>query len=81
MRPLTGNQALVETLGTSVLEVIANLEASFPGFKARLLDESGKRRKFVSIYVNGQDIRRLQLEATPLKNDDEIEIVPVIAGG
>jgi sulfur-carrier protein len=81
MRALTGNQALVETGGASILDLVAGLEASFPGFKGRLLDESGKRRKFVNLYVNGEDIRRLQLEATPLKDNDEVEIVPAIAGG
>jgi molybdopterin synthase sulfur carrier subunit len=67
--------------GGSVAECIASLEASYPGLKERLCDESGEIRRFVNIYVNGEDVRFLQGLATPLKDGDEVSIVPAVAGG
>jgi MoaD family protein len=81
LRTLTRNQALLEAQGTSVVEIIENIESKFPGIKARLLDEQGKRRKFINLFVNGENVRQLQAEATPLKDGDELDILPIIAGG
>jgi molybdopterin synthase sulfur carrier subunit len=52
-----------------------------PGLKERLCDESGELRRFVNIYVNGEDVRFLDGLATHLKENDEISIVPAVAGG
>ena len=54
---------------------------SFPGIHERLVDEKGEVRRFVNIYVGGEDIRFLQNQQTPLKAGDEVSIVPAIAGG
>ena len=56
-------------------------KASFRGVKERLCDESGELRRFINIYVNGEDIRFLSGLETPLKDGDEVSIVPAVAGG
>ena len=80
MRTLTQGNDEVTALGATVADVIADLEAKYPGMKDRLLDEKGVRR-FVNIYVGDEDIRFLDGLATQLKPSDEISIVPAIAGG
>jgi len=81
LRKITADQDRVSADGGSVAECIASLEASYPGIKERLCDESGEIRRFVNIYVNGEDVRFLQGLATPLKDGDEVSIVPAVAGG
>jgi molybdopterin synthase sulfur carrier subunit len=61
--------------------VIGDLESQFPGLRERLVDESGELRRFINIYVNQEDIRFLDNQATTLKDGDEVAIVPAIAGG
>jgi MoaD family protein len=58
-----------------------DLEQNYPGIKERICDEAGKVRRFVNVYVNGDDIRFLQNLETSLKDGDSISIVPAIAGG
>jgi sulfur-carrier protein len=58
-----------------------SLETNCPGIKARLCDENGKLRRFVNFYLNSEDIRFLENEATELADGDEVSIVPAIAGG
>ncbi len=81
LQRLTHNQAEVVVEGGDVREVIRNLEVKFPGVRARLCDENGTLRRFVNIYINEEDIRFLKGESTPLKDGDEVSIVPAIAGG
>ena len=81
LRKLTADQDSVSADGASLSECITSLESSYPGLKERLYDESGEIRRFVNIYVNGEDVRFLQGLATPLKDGDEVSIVPAVAGG
>ena len=81
LRPLTAGQGEVDGAGSDIKDLLENLEKKFPGMKTRLYDETGKLRRFVNIYVNEEDIRFLKGEDTPLKEGDEISIVPAIAGG
>jgi molybdopterin synthase sulfur carrier subunit len=81
LRALTGNQSTVPATGASLAACIADLEGNFPGLKDRLLDEAGELRRFVNIYVNGDDVRFLDGLGTPLKDGDEVSIVPAVAGG
>jgi molybdopterin synthase sulfur carrier subunit len=81
LQRLTENQAEVSVEGGDIREVISNLEVKFPGVRARLCDENGALRRFVNIYLNEEDIRFLKGESTPLKDGDELSIVPAIAGG
>ncbi|MFM1799804.1 MAG: hypothetical protein RLZZ117_2082 [Cyanobacteriota bacterium] len=77
----TGNQASVSIEASSVADLIQALEESFPGVRGRLRDEQGNLRRFLNYYVNSEDIRFLDNEATPLKAGDEVSIVPAVAGG
>lgn len=81
LQKVTGNKVEVEAAGTTVSELIANLERSYPGVRERICDDSGKLRRYLNVYVNDQDIRFLQSEATALKDGDEVAIIPAIAGG
>ena len=60
---------------------VEDLERKHPGIRERLCDEQGRVRRFVNIYVNGDDIRFLSSLETPVKDGDEVSIVPAIAGG
>lgn len=81
LRKLTGDQEVVTAEGTTIGEILTSLDTSFPGLNERLCDENGEVRRFVLIYVNEDDIRHLEGKATPIKEGDEISIVPAIAGG
>ena len=81
LQKLTGDRAEVAATGSTVQELLANLEQQFPGILGRLCDEQGKLRRFVNVYVNEEDIRFLKQEATPVKDGDEVSIIPAIAGG
>jgi molybdopterin synthase sulfur carrier subunit len=67
--------------GATVAAVIEDIEGRHPGLKERICDDAGKVRRFVNLYVNGEDIRFLSSLDTPVKEGDEISIVPAIAGG
>jgi molybdopterin synthase sulfur carrier subunit len=81
LQNLTERNGEVTLGGATVGEVLAALETQYPGLRERLRDDSGKLRRFINLYVNDEDIRFLQNEETPLKDSDEISIIPAIAGG
>ncbi len=81
LRKFTGGQESVEVEGPSVAAVLDALDESHPGLKGRICEEDGTVRRFVNIYVNGDDIRFLDNAASPVKDGDEVSIVPAIAGG
>lgn len=81
LRNLTGNLSKVAGEGATLESLVANLEGSYPGMKERVLDESGQLRRFVNIYVNGEDVRFMSGLGTDLKDGDEVSIVPAVAGG
>ncbi len=81
LRRLAGGAHDVVAEGRTVAEVIENLERRYPGFKERLCDEEGDLRRFINIFVNGEDIRFAQGLATPVKDGDELSIVPAASGG
>ncbi|MFN3505062.1 MAG: MoaD/ThiS family protein [Caldimicrobium sp.] len=78
---LTGGNKEVLAEGSTLRELIEDLERKFPGMKERLCDEEGNLRRFINFFVNDEDIRFLQGENTPLKDGDVVSIVPAIAGG
>jgi molybdopterin synthase sulfur carrier subunit len=81
LRKLTNDIDIVDADGSTLGEAIDRLEGSYPGIKERLCDEAGQIRRFVNIYVNGEDVRFLDNLGTPLKASDEVSIVPAVAGG
>jgi molybdopterin synthase sulfur carrier subunit len=81
LKKLTGEQDIIKARGRTVGEVIQWLSETYPGLKERLRDEQGEVRRFINIYVNNEDIRFIQNLGTPLKEGDQLSIIPAIAGG
>ena len=81
LRRVTNGQDKVSVNGSSISEIIGDLDSQFPGLKERLCDEHGELRNFVNIYVNGEDVRFLDGINSPTAEGDEISIVPAVAGG
>ena len=81
LRKLTQGKEEVTAAGATVGALIASLETQYPGIKERICDDSGQVRRFVNIFANDEDIRFLKNLDTPVKDSDEISIVPAIAGG
>jgi sulfur-carrier protein len=81
LRQYAGKQASVDVPGATVGEALTGLVSQHPDLKRHLYTDEGKLRAFVNVYVNDEDMRYLQKEATTLKDGDTISIVPSIAGG
>jgi molybdopterin converting factor small subunit len=81
LRQYVGKQATVDVNAGTVAEAMNALVAQHPEVKRHLYTDDGKLRAFVNLYVNDEDIRYLQKEATAVKEGDNISIVPSIAGG
>jgi molybdopterin synthase sulfur carrier subunit len=81
LRNLTNGQETITANGASVKAVLDEVQANFPGLKERLYDANGSLRRFVNVFLNGEDIRFAQGPATAVKDGDELSIIPAIAGG
>ena len=81
LRQYVGKQTSVDVQGTTVGEAMTALVEKHPDLRKHLYTDDGKLRAFVNLYVNDEDIRYLQKEATVLQDSDNISIVPSIAGG
>ena len=81
LRKLTHDEEIVHVAAGTVGGAITELQSRYPGIKERLTDEAGAVRRFVNVYVNEEDIRFLQNQATVLRDGDEMTIIPAIAGG
>jgi len=81
LRTYAGKRESVELEGRTVGEVLTRLTMEFADLRRHLYTDDGKLRSFVNVYINDEDIRYLNKEQTPLKENDVISIVPSIAGG
>lgn len=81
LRQYTGKKDLVELEARTVGEALAGLTAQYADLRKHLFTDDGKIRAFVNIYLNDEDIRYLEKDRTPLKDNDVLSIVPSIAGG
>jgi len=81
LKKLAGEQDVIKAKGKTVREVLQWLTDTYPGLQERLRDEKGEVRRFINIYVNDEDIRFNQNLETPLKEGDQLSIIPAIAGG
>lgn len=81
LQKFTNDEASVSLEATSIDGLLQALEGRYPGIQERLCDENGKLRRFLNLYVNGEDIRYLHNQATTLSDGDEVSIVPAVAGG
>jgi molybdopterin synthase sulfur carrier subunit len=80
-RRATGNQPRVEVDAADVKELLDALEGRFAGLRGLVRDETGQVHHHVNLYVNGEEIGGLQGPATPLRDGDEVSIIPALAGG
>lgn len=81
LRRYTDGQSKVTTKGSTIKELIDNLEGQYPGLKSRLCDDQGQIKAYVNIFVNEEEIRTRQGSETPIEDKDEISIIPAMAGG
>jgi molybdopterin synthase sulfur carrier subunit len=81
LRRFTAGSDEVAASGDSIKAVLQDLDRRHPGIGERLLDEKGELRRFVNVYLNGDDIRFLSQLDSKVKDGDDISIVPAIAGG
>ena len=81
LRTYTGGQAEVPAEGTTLAEVLASLEKDHAGISARVLDDTGKLRRFVNIYVDDDDVRFSEGLATTVPDGASVSIIPAVAGG
>jgi sulfur-carrier protein len=81
LRRLTDGKPEVEVDGATVSEALLDLESRYPGFSDRLYDGAGHLRQFINIYLNDSDIRFGQGLDTPVGENDDLSIVPAVAGG
>jgi sulfur-carrier protein len=81
LRTYTAGAAEVTVPGDTLGEVVDALEAAHPGLRDRVLDESGKLRRFVNVYVDDDDVRFAEGLATPTKDGAKVSIIPAVAGG
>ena len=81
LQKFTNDEASVSLEAASIDGLLQALEGRYPGIQARLCDENGKLRRFLNLYVNSEDIRFLDNQATVLSYGDEVSIVPAVAGG
>jgi sulfur-carrier protein len=81
LRPVSGGASQVSVTGSTLSEVLTNLEIAHPGFRDRLMDESGALRKFVNVFVADDDVRFLDGLNTPVPDGETVSIIPAVAGG
>jgi MoaD family protein len=80
LRQQADGQTVIEAAGDSVQAVLDDLGTRYPALTQRILD-NGQVRRFLNVYLNSEDIRYLQSLKTPVKDGDELAIIPAVAGG
>lgn len=81
LRKLTKEQSEVDAAGSTIRDVVDDLEKQFPGFKERMCDDQGELRRFVNVYVGEEDIRFLKGLDTEIAEGELVSIIPAVAGG
>ncbi len=81
LRTYTGGESEVTASGSTLAEVLDDLDASYTGIKGRILDDNGALRRFVNVYVGNDDVRFLDDLATPTPDGTQISVIPAVAGG
>ncbi|TDC23717.1 MoaD/ThiS family protein [Streptomyces sp. 8K308] len=81
LRTYTGGRAEVSAEGQTLAEVLADLDRNHQGIAARVLDDEGRLRRFVNVYVNDDDVRFTEGLLTPTPDGAGVSIIPAVAGG
>ena len=81
LRTYTAGESEVTADGSTLSDVLDSLDASYPGIKARIVDEQGGLRRFVNVYVENDDVRFLDGLNTPVADNAQVSVIPAVAGG
>ena len=81
LRSHTDGAAEVTATEGTLREVLAALDAAYPGLSGRIIDDTGKLRRFVNVYVGDEDVRFAQGLDTPVPAGERISVIPAVAGG
>jgi molybdopterin converting factor small subunit len=81
LRTLTDGAPEVTATGSTIADVVSDLESRHPGFGERLLDDSGSLRRFVNLYLDDEDVRFLKGLDTEVREGARLSIIPAVAGG
>jgi sulfur-carrier protein len=81
LRTYTKGESEVTADGSTLSEVLESLESSFPGIRARVVDEQGKLRRFVNVYVGNEDVRFADGLDTKTPGGTQVSVIPAVAGG
>jgi molybdopterin synthase sulfur carrier subunit len=81
LRTYTGGASEVEAEGATLAEVLDDLDGSYPGIRARILDDQGALRRFVNVYVGNDDVRFLDALDTKTPDGAQVSVIPAVAGG
>ena len=81
LRTLTGGHSEVQADGSTIGDVIRTIDARYPGFAGRVLDDNGSIRRFVNVYLNSEDVRFLNGIDSEVPQSASISIIPAVAGG
>ena len=81
IQKVVDGQRQLSAEGTTVQELIENIDAKYPGFRSQLVDDDGQLHRFVNIYLNDEDVRFLNGAQTELTEGDQVSILPALAGG
>ena len=81
LRNITGQQDVIDVEPGTIKDIIASVDKTYAGFRTRICEEDNKLRRFINIYVDGEDIRFLDNLATSVADGSEVAIILAIAGG
>jgi len=81
LQKLTGGQKSVEASGSTIGEVLEDIDRRYPGFRQQMFSDDGKLHRFVNVYLNDEDIRYTGGTDTTIKAGDKLDILPALAGG
>jgi sulfur-carrier protein len=81
LRTYTGGESEVSATGATLAEILDDLDTNYAGIKGRILDDDGKLRRFVNVYVGNDDVRFLEDLQTPTPAGTQVSVIPAVAGG
>ena len=81
LRKFAGNEAIVQADGSTLRELLKDLESRYPGITKNVVNEDGALHRFINVYVNDEDVRYLGSLETPVAEGDTVSLLPAVAGG
>jgi molybdopterin converting factor small subunit len=81
LRKFAGGEAVVQADGSTLREVLKDLESRYPGITKNVVNEDGALHRFINVYVNDEDVRYLGSLETPVTEADTVSLLPAVAGG